>query len=121
MPSRRLAENSRRFSGCGSSPIAVHWHFLAAASANIEAMSPMAQSVWSKFFGNAEIRPYDPRGEAAYYVSKLAAHQNGLIVASKLDRMEYHGPSDLVAAAAVNPYVPAHLKDRVFGQYLVVR
>jgi hypothetical protein len=35
--------------------------------------------------------------------------------------MEYHGPSDLLAAAQTNPYVPAHLKDRVFGDYHVVR
>jgi len=35
--------------------------------------------------------------------------------------LDYHGPSDLLAAAAENPYVPAHLKDRAFGQYLVVR
>jgi hypothetical protein len=41
--------------------------------------------------------------------------------ANNLNQLEYHGPSDLLAAAADNSYVPAHLKNRVFGDYLMVR
>jgi hypothetical protein len=42
------------------------------------------------------------------------------MVSSKLDRIEYHGPSDLIVAANANPYVPAHLKDKVHGEFLRV-
>ncbi len=83
-------------------------------------MAPMAESLWAKL-GNAKIDPYDGNRDGAYYVCKLVSHQNGLILSGNLDQMDYHGPSDLLAAAAEDPYVPAHLKDRVFGDYLVVR
>ena len=119
-PVSYFAAMERRYSGCGDSPIAVHWHFLAASVSN-EAMAPMAESLWQELFGNAKIDSYDPRGQAAYYVCKLVAHPNGLIVSRNLDQMVYHGPTDLLAAAEANPYVPARLKDRVFGQYLVGR
>ena len=119
-PVSYFAAMERRWSGCGDSPIAVHWHFLA-ASVSCEAMAPMAESLWAELFGNAKIDPYDGNRDGAHYVCKLASHQNGLILSGNLDQMEYHGPSDLLAAAADNPYVPAHLKDRVFGDYLVVR
>jgi hypothetical protein len=110
----------RRYSGCGFSPIPVHWHFLA-ASVSSEAMVSIATDLWEGSFGNAKIDSYDSDRPAAFYVSKLVSHQNGSVLAGKLDQLDYHGPSDLLAAAAENPYVPAHLKDRAFGQYLVVR
>jgi hypothetical protein len=119
-PVSYFAAMERRWSGCGDSPVAVHWHFLA-ASVSSEAMAPMAESLWAELFGNAKIDPYDGNKEGAYYVCKLASHQNGLILSGNLDQLEYHGPSDLLAAAAENSYVPAHLKGRVFGDYLVVR
>jgi hypothetical protein len=115
-----FAAMERNYSGCGSSPIPVHWHFLAASAAP-DAMASIAHVTWQQYFGNAQITPYDRNGKATYYVSKLASHQNGLFIFGKLDRMEYGGPSDLLAAAEANPYVPDHLKGRVFGQYLVVR
>ena len=52
---------------------------------------------------------------------QLATQQDGLVLTGKLDQMQYHGPSDLIAAAAEDPYVPAHLKNRAFGDNLVVR
>jgi hypothetical protein len=125
---RRLRANvsyagvlEHRYSGCGLSPIPVHWHFLAASTALPKDMAAMAQVTWQQYFGNAQIQTYDANGEAAYYVAKLAAHQNGMLVVGKLERMEYQGPSDLLAAAELNPYVPDHLKSRVFGEYLVTR
>jgi hypothetical protein len=119
-PVSYFAAMERRYSGCGDSPIPLHWHFLA-ASVSGEAMASLAEALWEDLFGNAKIDPYDPDGDAAYYVCKLVSHQNGLILSGNLDQMDYHGPSDLLAAAEANPYVPAHLKDRVFGQYLVIR
>jgi hypothetical protein len=115
-----FAAMERRYSGCGDSPIPVHWHFLAASVSN-EAMAPIAESLWEELFGNAKIDPYDRNRDAAHYVCKLVSHPNGSVLSGNLDQMEYQGPSDLLAAAQVNPYVPAHLKDRVSGQYLVIR
>jgi hypothetical protein len=110
----------RRYSGCGFSPIPVHWHFLA-ASVSSAAMAPIATDLWEQLFGNAKIEYYDKEKPGAFYVSKLVSHQNGLILHGKLDQLEYRGPSDLLAAAAGDPYVPARLNDRVFGDYLVLR
>jgi hypothetical protein len=81
----------------------------------------VTESLWAERFGNAKIDLYVWNRQAAYYVCKLVSHQNGLIISGNLDQMKYRGPSDLLAAASTNPYVPAHLKNQVFGEYLVVR
>lgn len=78
------APMERRWSGWGESPIAVHWHILAASVSN-EAMAPMADSLWSELFGNAKIEPYDANRDGAFYVCNLASHQNGLILSGNLD------------------------------------
>jgi hypothetical protein len=113
-----------RYSGCGLSPIAAHWHFLASSDAAPEYMAGTAQVTWQELFGNALIKPYDPRDpehDAVYYVAKLAAHQNCNLTVRNLDLLEYCGLSDLLQEAANNPYVPDRLKSRVFGEYLVMR
>jgi hypothetical protein len=84
-------------------------------------MVSIATDLWEGSFGNAKIDSYDADRPAAFYVSKLVSHQNGLIQSGKLDQMEYFGPSDLLAAAAENPYIPARLKQKVYGNYLVLR
>jgi hypothetical protein len=114
-----FAALERRHSGCGDSPIPVHWHFLA-ASADGNGMRSLAESIWTEKFGNAKIEAYDENGQAAYYVSKLVSHHNGMIL-SNLDAMEYRGPTDLLTIAATDPYIPTHLRDKVFGRYLAVR
>lgn len=107
-----------RYSGCGLSPIPVHWHFLAGC-ARSEGMASIAQQLWEDRFGNAKIERYDKTKPGTFYVCKLANHPNGTILFNNLDHLRYDGPSDLLAAAAKNPYVPDRLKDKVFGQYLV--
>lgn len=87
-------------------------------------MAGTAQVTWQELFGNALIKPYDPRDpehDAVYYVAKLAAHQNCNLTVRNLDLLEYCGLSDLLPEAANNPYVPDRLKSRVFGEYLVMR
>ena len=112
-----FAALERRYSGCGYSPIPVHWHFLAVSDRS-ESMAALAKDLWEEKFGNAEIERYDPTKDGAYYVCKLATHPNGLTVINNLDRLEYRGPSDLIAATYSDPYVPDHLKGKVFGEYL---
>jgi hypothetical protein len=119
-PVSYFAALERRTSGCGLSPIAAHWHFLAACPRS-EGMARIAEELWEEKFGNAKIVPYDKVGNAAFYVCKLANHPNGLIQFNKLEQLAYDGPSDLLAAAAANPYVSEHLKGKVFGEYLVAR
>jgi hypothetical protein len=107
-----------RLSGCGHSRIALHWHFVAASDQS-EGMATIADGLWR--IGNSKIEQYDPNKEGAYYVSKLAAHPNGHILFDNLESMDFRGPSDLVAAANTNPYVPEHLKGKTSGKYLVIR
>ena len=81
----------------------------------------MATDLWEQLFGHTKIEVYDKDRPGAFYVSKLVSQQNGLILSGNLDQMDYHGPTDLLAAAREDPYIPARLKDRVFGDYLVIR
>ena len=114
----RAALGDGRLSGCGHSPIPLHWHFVAAADQS-DGMASIADGLWR--FGNSKIERYDPDKEGSYYLSKLAAHPNGDILFGNLERLEFRGPSDLIEAAAANPYVPEHLKGKASGKYLVVR
>jgi hypothetical protein len=114
-----FAALERRYSGCGMSPIPVHWHFLAAGK-NSEGLNSVAQHLWSQQFGDARIELYDPDREGAFYVCKLVGHYNSTFLDGNLDLLPNRGPVDLIAAARINSYVPDHLKDKVFGEYLRV-
>lgn len=119
-PVSYFAALERRTSGCGLSDIPTHWHFLAACPRH-EGMAQIAHSLWEERFGNAKVERYDRTRNGAFYVCKLVNHANGSVLSGKMEWLPYEGPSDLLRAAALNPYVPDHLKDKVFGQYLVVR
>lgn len=119
-PVSYFAALERRYSGCGHSPVRVHWHFLAAGTEPAE-MADEAERLWSDLFGDAKVGPYDSSSTGAYYVCKLASHQNCTILDGGMERLKYNGPTDLIAAAQANPYVPDHLKDKVFGEFLRVR
>ncbi len=113
-----VAALERRYSGLGGCPL--HWHFVAAGGPKGD-IAAVGQELWWKHFGNAKIEPYDPGFDGAFYICKTAADAEGLLEMRNLDRLSYHGPSDLIESAHGNAYVPEHLKDKVFGQYLVVR
>jgi hypothetical protein len=83
-------------------------------------MASVAERLWGQLFGNAKVDPYDS-SLAAYYASKLSPHQNSTILDGGMERLNYNGPTDLIAAAYANEYVPDHLKDKVFGEFLRVR
>jgi hypothetical protein len=119
-PVSYYAALERRYSGCGLSPIPLHWHFLAACPRS-EGMAKLASELWEEKFGNAEIVRYDRTKNGTFYTCKLANHANGMPLTGKMEHLRYDGPEDLLAATQSNPYVPDHLKDRVFGTYLVVR
>lgn len=119
-PISYFAGLEQRLSGCGMSPIPVHWHFLATCDPDY-GLSEVAQALWTEKFGDAKIEAYDPVRNGAFYVSKLAGHANGDFTFGNMDMLTYRGPSDLIAAAHANPYVPNHLKEKVHGQYLAVR
>jgi len=114
-----FAALEKRYSGCGMPPIPVHWHFLAAGK-NSDDLDWVAQHLWSKQFGNSRVGRYDSDREAAFYVCKLVGHYNSVFLDDGLDLLPNRGPVDLIASARINPYVPDHLKDRVFGEYLRV-
>jgi hypothetical protein len=113
-----FAALERRYSGCGMSPVPVHWHFLAASTTSN--MSNVAEALWNRMFGISQVESYDESKNGAFYIVKCVSDQNGTFLISD-DLAAYHGPSDLIASAHENDYVPNHLKDRVFGEYLVVR
>jgi len=115
-----FAALERRYSGCGHSEIPIHWHFLA-ASAQPAAMSTMAENLWKEMHGDAKVEEYDPMKPGAYYVCKLAVNPNSVILPEHLDKLAYHGPTDLLAAAQKDPYVPDHLKHKALGEYLRIR
>ena len=115
-----FAALERRYSGCGHSPIPAHWHFLAASS-QPAGMKGLAQDLWRELFGDAKIDYYDSSKPGTYYVCKLAANPNCTILAGGIEKLVYRGPADLIAAAQCDPYVPDHLKNKVFGEFLRIR
>jgi hypothetical protein len=108
-----------RTSGCGMSPIALHWHFVA-ASKSPEGMSKLFTAIWKKLCGICLITPYDPSDEGVFYLSKLASKSDTPMLERKLELLPNHGPSDLIAAAQASSYVQSHVATKVFGKYMVM-
>jgi hypothetical protein len=109
----------QRYSGCGMSPIPLHWHFLAASThENAALVAEAAQDLWSGKFGNSKIDEYDATGNASFYVAKCAMLPHCSSEVSFPPFLAYHGPADLLQAAAESPFVPEHLKNRAPGTYL---
>lgn len=71
--------------------------------------------------GNCKIEVYDPDKDAAFYVTKLIENPDTMFLDRNMQLLDYHGPMDLLDAAKNNPYVPDHLNDKLFGEYLVTR
>jgi hypothetical protein len=114
-----FASMERRYSGCGMSPIPIHWHFLAASeNRDPSFVASTAQALWKDKFGDAKIDPYDPSGDAAFYVAKSAMLSHCSMEWKPQPFLDYQGPADLLESAAENPYVPDHLKNRVVENFL---
>jgi hypothetical protein len=108
-----------RYSGCGMSPIPLHWHFLAASTQEDSTLvAKVAQELWSAKFGNSKIDPYDAAGNAAFYVAKTVLMPHCSTEMRFPPFLVYQGPADLLQASTENPYVPDHLKGLATGFYL---
>lgn len=108
-----------RTSGCGHSPIALHWHFVA-ASKRPEGMSTLLTAIWKKLCGICLIQPYDPGLQGVFYLSKLASGSDTPMLENKLELLPNHGPSDLIAAAQASSYVQSRVANKIFGKYMVM-
>jgi hypothetical protein len=114
-----FASMERRYSGCGMSPIPLHWHFLAASeNADPSVVARTAKFLWKDKFGDAKVDPYDESRDAAFYVAKCVMLPHCSIEMRFPPFLAYHGSADLLQVATENPFVPEHLKDRVSGPYL---
>ncbi|MDR3727906.1 MAG: hypothetical protein P4K86_12775 [Terracidiphilus sp.] len=114
-----FASMERRYSGCGMSPIPIHWHFLAASETRDPGfVATAAQALWKDKFGDAKIGPYDESRDATFYVAKCVMLPHCSTEMRFPPFLAYHGSSDLLQAATRNPFVPEHLKDRASGSYL---
>jgi len=114
-----FASLERRYSGCGMSPIPIHWHFLA-ASENPDPLfvARTARYLWQDKFGDAKVDPYDESGGAGYYVAKCLTLPHCSTEMRFPPFLAYHGSADLIQAATKNPFVPEHLETRASGSYL---
>jgi hypothetical protein len=117
-----IAVPENRDSGCGQTPIALHFHFLAACPPQWQAVFPtIASDLWTKQFGNALITQYDPSQHGAYYLAKLAGKSDFEFMLDNLDRLPYLGSDDLLGAGESSPYIPKHAKGKTFLKTLAVR
>ena len=95
-----------------------HWHFLLSCPDH-ELLPSVAEQLWLDN-GLSKIERYDPARAAGYYINKLVA-DGAYTHARNLERLEYHGPSDLIQATSESSYVPSRLQGMTTGEYLVLR
>jgi hypothetical protein len=116
-----LAVPENRPSGLGHHQIRLHWHFLIACPEHRTAeLTRKARALW-RSYGEPDIERYDPLRDRAYYIAKLASQSGFDYIFDNLDRIEYNGPKDLLAAAKKNPYLPQHVKATSRYDSLVLR
>ncbi len=58
-----------------------------------------AIALWTWSYGDVKIERYDPTRNGAYYIAKLASQSGFDYLLETHDRLDYHGPEDLLAAA----------------------
>lgn len=120
-PSNRMscfAALEDRDAGLGVRPVRPHWHGLLACP-EYPRLEQTARQLWIAEHGWFQIKPYDVSAKGPFYVCKLTS-QGAYTHDLNLNRMAYKGPSDLLSAAAANPYVAERLNAKVAGEYLVV-
>jgi hypothetical protein len=106
-----IAVPERRFSGCGSPAIALHWHFVMSGPQHrSETLLKNAQSIWRAAFGDAKIEPYDATMPGAHYLAKGARQSDFDYLLLDIARLPYRGPDDLMNHSLTAPYVPEHVR-----------
>ena len=123
VPVAYAAVRERRTAGLGMPAIPAHWHFLFAVPEwHQRRCVELAGELWRSRNGKFDIRRYDPAGNAAFYVSKLAAGSAEFdIQLGNLERLAYNGPDDLFETVKNDCYVPEHVKHLTSGETLVRR
>jgi hypothetical protein len=102
--------------------IPLHWHFLTACPEYHAAeLTRNASALWTRCYGDLQIKPYDSSREGARYIAKLASQSGFDYMVENLDRLGYYGHKDLFKAAEKNPYLPQHVKATTRYDSLVLR
>jgi hypothetical protein len=114
-----VAALEMKYSGLGHTGVRKHWHACIHCPDH-ELVNTVAKQLWFQRHGFAKIARYDPARAGTYYIYKLIG-DGAESFHEGLERLEYSGPADLVRAAHLNSYVPDHLKDTIFGEYLTIR
>jgi hypothetical protein len=117
-----VAVQESRPSGLGHHQIRPHWHFLIACPEHRAAeLTRNAIALWTRCYGEVKIDRYDPTRKGAYYIAKLASQSGFDYIFENLDRLEYNGPKDLLAAAKKEPLSSSALKATPRYDSLVLR
>jgi hypothetical protein len=105
VPIAYIAVSESRPSGLGHHAIRPHWHFLTACPEHRAAeFTHSAWALWTRCYGDLQIKPYDSSLGGAHYIAKLASQSGFDYQVENLDRLGYHGPNDLFTAAKESSY-----------------
>lgn len=112
----------RKTSGLGLSGTPLHWHFVLAAPArHSERLDVLAQTLWTKHFGDCKSEPYYPNLPGMFYIAKTASHANFDWDSHNLERMHFQRDRDLFSEQQTDSFVPDHVRHRVRSETLTVR
>jgi hypothetical protein len=108
-----------RTPGLGGKPVRKHWHFLLACPDH-PLLETVAEQLWVASNGWPKIERYDRQRSAGYYINKLIA-DGAMSYERNLETLTYSGPSDLIEARKNTMYVADRLREKTWGEYLVLR
>ena len=112
----------RRHSGCGYSPIALHWHLLLQVPGReADEVRDRAQTLWSERYGNCDVRLYDPEKQGAYYIAKTARQADFEWTPWRLEQLQLCDSSERPLLQQEHAYIPEHARDLVYGTTLRLR
>ena len=112
----------RETSGLGLSPTPLHWHFaVAAPEQHRAALEALVPALWTKLFGDCKSEPYYPELLGMFYIAKTASQANFDWDLHNLGRMHSRKNRDLFAEQQADPFVPNHVRHRVYAETLTMR
>jgi hypothetical protein len=116
-----VAVPDRTTSGLGKSG-PWHWHFLLCGPPHLEAeLLMLAKKLWEWLNGNAHVLPYDRDLNGAHYLAKKAGEEHFDYWIKIPDCMKRTAFPDFFLQQQSDPYVPNHVRDKLFGETLVLR
>ena len=112
----------RKTSGLGTSPSALHWHFVLAAPEQYRAaLEVLVPELWTRFYGNCKSEPFCPELPGMFYIAKTANEANFDWDLHNLNRMGLQKERDLYAEQQTDSFVPDHVRNRVRAETLTMR